>query len=256
MSKRHAFTLIELLVVISIIALLIAILLPALGAARQSARRAQCASNIRSGTQVTIMMGEDNKSRFRLSDRNLPESDAYKKDYSQTVLAGSNAPDHISWIPSHIGEDMIDLGLVIEEFTCPERGAEYIKRSNGAVTTQWRTGYYLMAGRRDNFVAIGGKSWVSPQSMDKATDLVMMSDVTERGTFVPPAATASHGPSGLVQGARFDTPEQMGVLGANVARLDASVAFEQTKELTEFASSTAGIVSGYWIDADSYENTP
>ncbi|MEM6504118.1 MAG: prepilin-type N-terminal cleavage/methylation domain-containing protein [Planctomycetota bacterium] len=47
MKNRNAFTLIELLVVISIIALLIAILLPALGAARESARNSQCLSNQR-----------------------------------------------------------------------------------------------------------------------------------------------------------------------------------------------------------------
>ncbi len=61
MHKR-GFTLIELLVVIAIIAILAAILLPALARAREAARRASCASNLKQFGIIFKMYAGENKS--------------------------------------------------------------------------------------------------------------------------------------------------------------------------------------------------
>ncbi len=64
MKRTKAFTLIELLVVISIIALLIGILLPALGAARRTARQMQNSTQVRGIHNALVTFAQGNKTYY------------------------------------------------------------------------------------------------------------------------------------------------------------------------------------------------
>ncbi|MFO7870417.1 MAG: DUF1559 domain-containing protein [Kiritimatiellia bacterium] len=119
-KSLRSFTLIELLVVIAIIGILAAMLLPAISAARERARRANCMNNLSQWGKVFIMYSMDHNEDFpghlkMLSPDFIDTERLYVCPSDRTRTTASNITDIVNISADADGHKYVSYNLFTED---------------------------------------------------------------------------------------------------------------------------------------------
>lgn len=171
--KNPAFTLIELLVVIAVIATLIGILLPALGAARESARTTKCMANIRSIGASLSLYADSNKGNF-------PHwSSWHIWDYYGTPADGTNGDDRgPGWT-----EMLKPYITSVEMFADPARPKDVAPFA-----------YFLQSRYTSAIHNRAGYTSLNESQVQFTSQFVFVGDCNQSNLYPEPYGTSGHAP--------------------------------------------------------------
>ena len=238
-----AFTLIELLVVIAVIALLLGFLLPALGRAREKARRVACMGNIR---QFIIGI------------------QAYAGDYREYLpvgLSDAREPEdeHTPILSRAMRTALVRLIGDERSLACPWLRKPFDQPGGWYYVYEGQDygyvlGYNYLGGHKGTpwpLVGPANAEWVSPQRSFETPSRPLVTELNawstgEMMTFAPHGARgaileAGHSGNASSEGA---PSEQIGAAGGHVGCLDGSVSWKHIQNMKIYRGSRRWDESG------------
>ncbi len=141
-TRKAGFTLIELLVVIAVIAVLMAILLPALGRARESAKRVVCSGQVKQIGVAVLAYASDYVNRMPTYNSNTAKTQPYLLNHSYALYRAD--PGYIDSNGKLLAMKLALLyeGRYITEpevFYCPSNIAPLYKYASYCLPQPWGT---------------------------------------------------------------------------------------------------------------------
>jgi prepilin-type N-terminal cleavage/methylation domain-containing protein len=162
-KETDGFTLVELLVVIAIIGVLVALLLPAIQAAREAARRTQCANNLR---QIGIAIHNYHDARKELPPMRV---DDHQPTWSMLICDYLEQSQAKRLWDTSLGcfydQPLATRAVIIDTFYCPSQTHESqttlapVDSIHGHNTEDKETGEIGWRGAISDYRAVSGSSW-------------------------------------------------------------------------------------------------